>query len=130
MKWNSKDSTYVDAGKKSYSFGDPIPPAAIESMGKPTVKEYTDKGWLLDDEAAAESERDTLFKYAKSLGLRPHYKAGVAKINEMIDDFKDLEILRLKAADLGLEKVDGLDLATLTELVEAKKADNESDSAK
>ena len=56
MKWNSKNSTYYDKGKKAYGFGDEIPDEVLMKMGQETFDEYLKKGWIDDGTAAAEAK--------------------------------------------------------------------------
>ena len=157
MIWNSKISTYYSKGRKAYGFGDPIPADIIKKMGKGTLAEYIDKGWILDGKAAAEAkakievaeakakadteakikaeaetkaeaERDALFEKAKDLGLKPNYRIGVPKLEAMIDDYEALQALKSEALALGIDPSDDVDFAELTDLVNEKKAENESDS--
>ncbi len=144
MIWNSKTTTYYSKGRKAYGIGDPIPADVIEQMGESTLAEYIGKGWILDGKAGpaatAESEaeveiedvvkskRDVLFERAKNLGLKPNYRIGVLKLEVMLDDYEALRILKAEALALGIDPSDDVDFAELTELVDEKKALNESDS--
>lgn len=157
MIWNSKTSTYFDKGKKAYGFGDEIPESVIESMGQGTFDEYVKKGWIDDGtaaaetaaaeakvkaeaaveskaaaekeaEAKAESERDALMEKATGYGLTPHYRAGIPKLETMIEDYKALQTLKSEALKLGIDPSDDVGFAELTVLVDEKKAENESDS--
>ena len=148
MIWNSKTSTYFDKGRKPYGFGDEIPESVLESMGQKTFDEYVDRG-LIADEAAAkdalleqakeekvevvpeQSKADlqkALFEQAKGYGLKPHYRAGIAKLEEVIEDYEALQELKKEALELGIDPSDDVSFAELFELVEEKKAENESDS--
>ena len=145
MIWNSKISTYYSKGRKAYGLGDPIPANVIEQMGKGTLDEYIEKGWIVDEtampvmvepepdaevesEVEAKSERDVLFEKAKNLGLKPNYRIGVSKLKAMLDDYEALQVLKKEALALGIDPSDDVDFAELTELVDEKKALNESDS--
>lgn len=157
MIWNSKTTTYYSKGRKAYGFGDQIPADVIEQMGKGTLAEYIDKGWIDDGKAAAkakaveskakaeaeakakvtaekeaeakaETERKTLLEKATGYGLKPHYRAGIAKLEEMIDDYEALQALKKEALALGIDPSDDVDFAELTDLVNEKKALNELDS--
>lgn len=152
MKWNSKNSTYYDKGKKAYGFGDEIPDEVLEKMGQETFDEYLEKGWIDDGTAAAEakvkaeaaaeskvaakkeaeakveSERDVLMEKAKGYGLTPHYRAGIPKLEAMIEDYEALQELKKEALELGIDPSDDVGFAELSALVEEKKAENESDS--
>lgn len=150
MIWNSKNTTYYSKGKKVFGFGDELPPGVIEQMGKGTFDEYVEKGWIDDGTAAAPepeveavpevekfkppepdkpepiiTERDALFSTAKSLGLKPHYRAGIAKLKEMVEDHEALQALKSEALALGIDPSDDIDFAELTELVDEKKAEND-----
>ena len=134
MIWNSKTTTYYSKGRKAYSLGDPIPADVIEQMGKETLAEYIDKEWIVDetavaeDEVEAKSERDVLFEKAKNLGLNPNYRIGVPKLEAMLDDYEALQVLKKEALALGIDPSDDVDFAELTELVDERKVENESDS--
>lgn len=128
MIWNKENSTYYDKGKRAYSFGDKIPDKVIAEMGKETLDEYMEKGWIVDGKAAAEAERDALFAKAESYGLKPHYKAGTAKLEAMIADYEALQVLKKEALSIGIDPSDDVTLAELTTLVNEKKAANELDS--
>ena len=164
MKWNSKNSTYYDKGKKAYGFGDEIPDKVLEKMGQETLVEYLEKGWIDDGTAAAEtaaaeakvkaeaaaklkavaekeaevkveseevkveSERDALMEKATGYGLTPHYRAGIPKLEAMIEDYEALQALKAEAFELGIDPSDDVNFAELFELVEEKKTENESDS--
>lgn len=154
MIWNSKTSTYFDKGRKPYGFGDEIPESVIESMGQQTFDEYVDRG-LIADEAAAkdalleqakeekeeakpeptitkeepiENLRQVLIEKAKAYGLKPHPKTGIAKLEIMIEDFEALQALREEAVELNIAGSYDLTFADLRDLVDEKKAENESDS--
>ena len=114
MRWNSKTTTYYSRGKKAFGFGDELPAEVIEQMGKGTLDEYLEKGWIDDGKAAAkakaaelktnakaeaeakaaaekeaeakaEAERNILLGRATGYGLKPHYRAGIAKRKGCID---------------------------------------------
>lgn len=159
MKWNSKNSTYYDKGKKAYGFGDEIPVEVLKKMGQETFDEYLAKGWIDDGTAAAEakveaaaatirrvavekeaevkvepeeaiveSDRDALMEKATGYGLTPHYRAGIPKLEAMIEDYEALQELKKEALELGIDPSDDVGFAELSALVEEKKAENESDS--
>lgn len=134
MIWNKKNSTYNDHGKRAYGHGDEIPAKVIDEMGKETLDEYIEKGWIVDGKAAAEAERDVLFAKAEGLGLRPHYKAGIAKLNDMIADHEALQALKKEALSLGIDPNDDVTFAELKRLVDdvplvtIVKRDDEPDS--
>lgn len=135
MKWNSEKSTYYDRGRRAYSFGDELPESVIGQMGKNTVDEYVKSGLILDGKAAEalkkealEKERLDLFKAAKLIGLHPHPKTGIDKLNAMIEDDNALQILKKEALGLGIDPSDDVTFAELTILVDEKKKENESDS--
>ena len=123
MLWNLENSTYYDKGKRAYGHGDKIPEKVIAEMGKDTLDEYMEKGWIVDGKVAAEAERDILFAKAESRGLKPHYKAGTAKLRAMIEDRDVLQALKQKAFALGIEVRDDMMFAELKVLVDEKKAD-------
>lgn len=56
MIWNSKKSTYMGRGKKSYKYGDPLPAGVLKDMGPETVKEYTEEGLLAEPVPTPEPE--------------------------------------------------------------------------
>ena len=109
MRWNSKLTTYYSRGRKAYGFGDKLPDEVIEQMGQETFDEYVEKGWIDDGKPLAEpepevetdlepekvetpvTERGALFSTAESLGLKPHYRAGIVKLKEMIADYEEKE---------------------------------------
>lgn len=151
MFWNSKTTTYYSRGRKAYGMGDEIPPDVIEQMGKETFDEYREKGWIDDGTAAAEikaaelkakaeaeakaaaeaekeaiekaeAEENALRERATKYGLKPHYRAGVEKLKEMIADYEALQDLKKEALALGIDPSDDVDFAKLTELVNEKKA--------
>ena len=157
MKWNSKNSTYYDKGKKAYGFGDEIPDEVLLKMGRETFDEYLEKGWIgegtataetvaaeakvkaeaaaeskataeKEAEVKAESERDALMEKATGYGLTPHYRVGIPKLEAMIEDYEALQELKKEALELGIDPSDDVDFAELSALVEEKKAENESDS--
>ncbi len=145
MIWNSKTTTYYSKGRKAYGIGDELPADIIEQMGKGTLAEYIEKGWIVDETAVpvmgesepedeveiedeVKSKRDILFEKAKNLGLNPNYRIGVLKLEVMLDDYEALRILKAEALALGIDPSDDVDFAELTELVDEKKALNESDS--
>lgn len=123
--WSKKNSTYYDRGSRPYEVGDEIPDAVILEMGKETVNEYEKNGWISEDDL--EKERLALLEKANGLGLKPHYKLGIEKLNILIDDFNALEDLKKEALEFGIDPSDDVTFAELTILVEEKKA-NESDS--
>lgn len=95
--WNSDKTTYYDRGKKGYTKGDKIPQAIIERMGEETFKEYKNKGLIADVDivvtppapsAPPQVDRDAKIVEARGLGLKPHYNAGIDKIQAMIDEHK------------------------------------------
>lgn len=124
MIWNLEHSTYYDHGRKAYSKGDEIPMAVIDQMGRETLDEYIEKGWIVDGKAAAEAERDALFEKAESLGLKPHYKAGIAKLGDMIAEHEALQALKQEAIALGIDPSDDVTFAELTALVDEKRSGN------
>ena len=154
MIWNSKNSTYYDKGKKAYGFGDEIPDEVLEKMGQQTLEEYVDRGLIADEaavkdallEQAKEEEKEVapeptttkeeedgnkrqdLLERARGYGLKPHYRAGIEKLEEMIEDHEALQALKVEALALGIDPSDDVDFAELTELVNEKKAENELDS--
>lgn len=128
MIWNSENSTYYDKGRRAYAYGDEIPDEVLDQMGKETLDEYTERGWIIDGKAAAEVERKVLFAKAESLGLKPHYKVGIVKLEAMIADHETLQILKQEALSLGIDPSDDVTLAELTILVNEKMAGNEPDS--
>ncbi len=148
MIWNSKNSTYYDKGKKAYGFGDEIPDEVLEKMGQQTLEEYVDRGLIADEaavkdalleqakeekkEVVPEQSKDDLKKdlleQARGYGLKPHYRAGTAKLEEMIEDYEALQALKKEALALGIDPSDDVGFAELTELVNEKKAENEPDS--
>ena len=128
MFWNTEKSTY-NTGKRVYRKGDELPVVLLQHMGKETVDEYTEKGWIADDVKESEpdkSYRDELFEEAESLGLEPRYNTGEEKLKGMIEDHKAIVALRAEALDLGMEVSDDMEYADLAKLVDEKK--NESDS--
>ena len=148
MIWNSKTSTYFDKGRKPYGFGDEIPESVIESMGQQTFDEYVDRGLIADETAAkdalleqakeekkevipeqskADLQKD-LLEQARDYGLKPHPKTGIAKLEAMIEDYGALQALKVEALALGIDPSDDVGFAELTELVNEKKAEDESDS--
>ena len=145
MIWNSKISTYYSKGRKAYGFGDPIPADIIEQMGKGTLAEYIDKGWILDGKAAAEvkaktdaeakikaeaeaeAERDALFKKAKDLGLKPNHRIGIYKLDAMIDDYEALQALKKEALALGIDPSDDVTFEELKSFVDEKLSNKEAD---
>lgn len=157
MFWNSKNSTYYSRGKKAYGYGDELPAEVINQMGKGTFNEYLEKGLIDDGKSAAktekaelkakakaekeakaaaekkavekaEAERNILLERATKYGLKPHYRSGIEKLKEMIADHEALQDLKVEALALGIDPSDEVDFAELTELVNEKKAENESDS--
>ena len=157
MIWNSKTTTYYSRGKKAFVFGDPLPADVISKMGEGTLREYLAKGWIDDGkaaaeaktvelkakaeaeseakaaaekeaEAAAEAERNALLEKATGYGLKPHYRAEIAKLEEMVEDYEDLQALKTVALELGIDPSDDVDFAELTELIDEKKAEDELDS--
>ena len=128
MIWNSENSTYYDKGKRAYGHGDKIPDKVVAEMGKETLDEYIEKGWIIDGKAAVEVERNGLFAKAEGLGLKPHYKAGIEKLEAMIADHEALQVLKQEALSLGIHPSDDVTFAELTTLVDEKKAENEPDS--
>ena len=127
MKWNCKNSTYYDKGKKAYGFGDDLP----SNMDEDTVKEYKAKG-LIAEKVNAESEKDiaekerlALLDHAKDLGLSPHPRTGIEKLNTMIDDAKVLIDLKDEALALGIDPSDDVKYDELKKLVDEKKAGDE-----
>ena len=140
MKWNLKNSTYYDKGKKAYGFGDELPEEVLEGMGKETLDEYVKKGLIakkaipekiepvITEEELAENKRQVLIERAKVYGLKPHPKTGIAKLEIMIEDYEALQALKAEALELGIDPSDDVSFAELFELVEDKKAENESDS--
>ena len=137
MKWNSKKSTYYGMGRKAYKKGDNLPADVLKNMGKETVKEYIKTGLILDEKSvksgkkeADEKQRLALIGHAKELGLKPHPKTGIEKLNVMIDDAKALIDLKEEALSLGIDPSDDVAFADLTILVDEKKAENEPDPEK
>lgn len=128
MIWNSENSTYYDKGRRAYGYGDEIPDEVLDQMGKETFDEYMEKGWIIDGKAVAEAERKALFAKAESLGLKPHYKVGIVKLEAMIADHETLQVLKQEALSLGIDPSDDVTFAELTILVDEKKAGNEPDS--
>lgn len=157
MKWNAKDTTYYSSGRKAYGYGDELPAEVVKKMGKETLDEYVAKGWIDDGtavveekaaeskakaeaerkakaaaeeeaEAKAEAERNTLFEKAVGYGLKPHHRAGIARLKEMIADHGALQSLKSEALALGIDPSDDVDYAELKELVDEAKKDDESDS--
>ena len=128
MIWNSENSTYHDRGKRTYGHGDKIPAKVIEEMGKETLDEYMEKGWIVDGKAAVDAERDAKFAKAEGYGLKPHYKAGIPKLDDMIEEFEALQAVKKEASELGIEPREGMTSFELTALVKEKKAANEPDS--
>ena len=133
MIWDSKNSTYYDKGRKAYCYGDEIPESVLESMGEETLKEYMEKGLISDNAAPVgvapvEDERDALMEKATGYGLTPHYRAGIPKLEAMIEDYEALQELKKEALELGIDPSDDVDFAELSALVEEKKAENELDS--
>ena len=129
MFWNSKNSTYYDKGKRAYGFGAFLPESVIEAMGEETLKEYTDKGLIADQASAPDdNEREVLLEKAKSYGLKPHPRTGIAKLEAMIEDYEALQALKAEALALGIDPSDDVGFADLSALVEEKKAEDESDS--
>ncbi|GAG62808.1 unnamed protein product [marine sediment metagenome] len=126
MIWNKKNSTYYDKGKRAYGFGDKIPTTVIDEMGQETREEYMGKGRIIGGKVAAETERDVLFAKAESLGLKPHYKAGIAKLQDMIEAHKALQALKKEALSLGIDPSDDVTFAELTILVDEKKVELEA----
>ena len=127
MIWNSENSTYYDKGRRAYGHGDKIPDKVIAEMGKETLEEYMGKGWVVDGKVAVDAERDALFIKAEGLGLKPHYKAGIAKLKDMIEDHEALQALKQEAFALGIDPSGDVTLEALPLLVKEKKA-NELDS--
>ena len=151
MKWNSKNSTYYDKGKKAYGLGDEIPDEVLEKMGQETFDEYVERGLIADDaivekaiveeaesatepepimteEEVAENKRQALIERAKVYGLKPRLNTGIAKLEIMIEDYEALQALKKEALALGIDPSDDVDFAELYALVEDKKADNELNS--
>jgi len=150
MIWNSKTTTYYSKGRKAYGIGDRLPADVIEQMGEETFADYIKKGWIDDGklaakakveaeakakvtaekeaEANAEAERNILLEKAIGYGLKPHYRAGIAKLEEMIDDYEALQVLKKEALALGIDPSDDVDFAELTDFVNEKKAENELDT--
>ena len=155
MIWNSRNSTWNFMGKKTFGFGDKIPPAVIEQAGKETIDDYVKKGWILDSKAVAEAKakaasevkaepepeveevkpapvvtvRDALFAKAEGYGLNPHYRAGIHKLETMIEDYGALQELKKEALTLGIDPSDDVTFEELTVFVNEKKAEDESDSS-
>lgn len=127
MKWNSKNATYYDKGKKAYGFGEDLP----EDMDEDTVKEYKSKGLIAENVNAesekdiAEKERQSLLDHAKDLGLKPHPRTGTEKLNAMIDYEKALIDLKDEALKLGIDPSDDVKYDELKILVDEKKAGDE-----
>lgn len=119
MQWNAERSTY-HSGKKVYKKGDDIPDDILEKMGVETVKEYVKKGLMIGGAESSDVERKHLIENAKSLGLSPHPKTGIAKLNTMIDDFHALKTLKKEALSLGIDPSDDVTFVELTELVKEK----------
>lgn len=135
MFWNSENSTYYDKGKRAYNHGDEIPKAVIDGMGRETREEYMANGWIANSITRAEveaAERNDLFKEAESLGLKPHYKAGIAKLNDMIEEYQVMQALKQEALALGIDPSDNVTFAELKPLVDEKRSElevmNEPDS--
>ena len=142
MIWNVKNSTYYDKGKKAYGLGDEIPEKVLEGMGKETLEEYIEKGWIADEaipekiepvlfltsEEVAENTRQAMIERAKVYGLKPHPKTGIAKLEIMIEDFEALQALKREALELGIDPSDDVTFADLKDLVDEEKRDDESDS--
>lgn len=123
MFWNSKTTTYYDRGRKAYGKGDEIPDEVIKGMGKETLNEYVDKGLIIDSKTAAETERGVLFGKAEGLGLKPHYRAGIEKLRDMIEAHEALQVLKQEALSIGIDPNDNVTLEELMLLVSNKKAD-------
>lgn len=151
MIWTSKNSTYYDKGKKAYGYCDKIPEKVLEGMGKETLEEYIEKGLISDvavvepdvideeeaipekiepvsEEELAENTRQAMLERAKVYGLKPHPKTGIAKLEIMIEDFEALQALKREALELGIDPSDDVTFRELFELINEKKADDESDS--
>ncbi len=128
MIWNSDNSTYYDHGRKAYSKGDKLPAKVTEQMGKETLEEYKKKGLIVDGKTADEAERNALLAKAEGYGLKPHYRAGIEKLQGMIKDHETLQALKKEALELGIDPRDDVTFEELTILVDEKLAENESDS--
>lgn len=124
--WNSENSTYYDQGRRAYSRGDEIPDAVISQMGKETLDEYVEKGLIANKITKTEAEtaeRDALIAKAEIYGLKPHYKAGIGKLEAMIEEHLVMQSLKKEALELGIEVSDGMTFAELKPLVDEKRAD-------
>jgi hypothetical protein len=128
MIWNSKNNTYYDKGKKAYIFGDKLPEEVLNAMGGETLKEYVEKGWISDNVPAVDVKRESLLEKARGYGLKPHPNTGIAKLEAMIADHDALTALREEAFELGIDVSDDLGFADLKDLIDEKKAEDESDS--
>ncbi len=153
MIWTSKNSTYYDKGKKAYGYCDKIPEKVLEGMGKETFDEYVERGLIADEaipekiepvisdgttpakiepalteKEVHENARQNQLERAKIYGLKPHPKTGIVKLGIMIDDYEALQALRKEALELGIDPSDDVTFRELFELINEKKADDESDS--
>ena len=127
MIWNSENSTYYDKGKRAYGLGDELSAKVIDEMGKETLDEYVEKGWIANSITRAEveaAERNDLFKEAESLGLKPHYKAGIAKLSDMIEEHLVMAALKKEALSFGIDSGDDMTFAELKPLVDEKRAES------
>lgn len=129
MIWNSKATTYYDKGRRAYTKGDTIPDKVLDQMGKKTRDEYIKHGLISDPkktesagEEASELKRKALFLKAEKLGLKPHYKAGIQKLEAMLEEYEALQELKKEALELGIDPSDDVTLEELTLFVNEKKA--------
>jgi hypothetical protein len=120
MKWNSKESVYFGAGKKVYKFGDKLPGLSDE-----TRDDFLKKGLIVDDGQTDEEKRLALFNAALELGLSPHPKTGIEKLEVAIENRQALLALRAEAARLGVDGIEDLKYDELKKIVEEN---NESDN--
>jgi len=122
MKWNTKDVVcYVGGGKNPLHFGDEVTDAMLKEMGEETVKERLKNGWLADSVDEAEAKRLELLEEIKALGLKPHYKAGIEKLEKMKADHEALQELKKIALKLGIDPPDNVKYAELQAMIDAAK---------
>ena len=156
MIWNSKNTTYYSKGRKAFGFGDELPAEVVSQMGAGTLAEYIEKGWIDDGksaakvkvveskakaeaeakakamaekeaEAKAEAERNALLEKATGYGLKPHYRAGIVKLEEMINDHEALQALKKEALALGIDPSDDVTFEELKSFVDEERKTKEAD---
>jgi len=130
--WNSEKSTYYDAGRRAYGYGDEIPEDILDAMGEETVAEYLEKGLLAESDGKAsngdttqddaEKQRLELMEKAKSMGLNPHPATGIPKLEKAIEEAEALAALKKEALALGIDPADNVTYDELKKLVDEKKA--------